>query len=58
MCAAIHAYNETSRIQVPCERAAYVAGASKTEIDEEPLRSTLERMYVERDKLSSVGPLE
>jgi hypothetical protein len=45
-------------IKVACERAAYVAGASKTEIDEELLRGTIERMYRERGKLSSVGPLE
>ncbi|HEY0483680.1 MAG TPA: ATP-binding protein [Kofleriaceae bacterium] len=45
-------------IKVACERAAYVAGASKTEIDEEMLRATIERMYRERGKLSSVGPLE
>jgi len=45
-------------IKVACERAAYVAGASKTEIQEDMLRQTIERMYRERGKLSSVGPLE
>jgi len=45
-------------IKVACERAAYVAGAGKTEIDEDMLRQTIERMYRERGKLSSVGPLE
>lgn len=45
-------------IKVACERAAYVAGGSGTEIDEDMLRQTVERMYRERGKLSSVGPLE
>ena len=45
-------------IKVACERAAYVAGAAGTEIDEALLRQTVERMYRERGKLSSVGPLE
>ena len=45
-------------IKVACERAAYVAGASSTEIDEDMLRLTIERMYRERGKLSSVGPLD
>jgi len=45
-------------IKVACERAAYVAGSNKVEIDEELLRATIERMYRERGKLSSVGPLE
>ena len=45
-------------IKVACERAAYVAGSNQTEIDEEMLRQTVERMYRERGKLSSVGPLE
>jgi len=45
-------------IKVACERAAYVAGASKTEITDDMLRQTIERMYRERGKLSSVGPLE
>jgi hypothetical protein len=45
-------------IKVACERAAYVAGAGKTEITEDLLRQTIERMYRERGKLSSVGPLE
>jgi SpoVK/Ycf46/Vps4 family AAA+-type ATPase len=45
-------------IKVACERAAYVAGASNTEIDEDLLRLTIERMYRERGKLSSVGPLD
>ncbi len=45
-------------IKVACERAAYVAGSNNTEIDEEMIRQTVERMYRERGKLSSVGPLE
>jgi hypothetical protein len=45
-------------IKVACERAAYVAGANGVEIDEDLLRQTVERMYRERGKLSSVGPLE
>jgi len=45
-------------IKVACERAAYVAGSNNTEIDEDLLRQTVERMYRERGKLSSVGPLE
>ncbi|HUS27236.1 MAG TPA: hypothetical protein VMZ53_01970, partial [Kofleriaceae bacterium] len=45
-------------IKVACERAAYVAGANGTNIDEELLRATVERMYRERGKLSTVGPLE
>jgi len=45
-------------IKVACERAVYVAGSNKVEIDEELLRATIERMYRERGKLSSVGPLE
>ena len=45
-------------IKVACERAAYVAGAAGTEIDEALLRQTIERMYRERGKLSAVGPLE
>ena len=45
-------------IKVACERAAYVAGAAQTEIDEELLHRTIERMYRERGKLSTVGPLE
>jgi hypothetical protein len=45
-------------IKVACERAAYVAGSNGTEIDEAMLRQTVERMYRERGKLSSVGPLE
>ncbi|HMG23610.1 MAG TPA: ATP-binding protein, partial [Kofleriaceae bacterium] len=45
-------------IKVACERAAYVAGSNKVEIDDELLRATIERMYRERGKLSSVGPLE
>jgi hypothetical protein len=45
-------------IKVACERAAYVAGSNKAELDEELLRATIERMYRERGKLSSVGPLE
>jgi hypothetical protein len=45
-------------IKVACERAAYVAGGSGTEIDDDLLRQTVERMYRERGKLSTVGPLE
>jgi hypothetical protein len=45
-------------IKVACERAAYFAGASGAEIDDELLRATIERMYRERGKLSTVGPLE
>jgi AAA+ superfamily predicted ATPase len=45
-------------IKVACERAAYVAGSNNAEIDEALLRQTVERMYRERGKLSSVGPLE
>jgi hypothetical protein len=45
-------------IKVACERAAYVAGSNDIEIDEDMLRQTIERMYRERGKLSSVGPLE
>jgi hypothetical protein len=45
-------------IKVACERAAYVAGANGVEIDEPLLRATVERMYRERGKLSTVGPLE
>jgi hypothetical protein len=45
-------------IKVACERAAYVAGANGTNIDEDLLKATVERMYRERGKLSTVGPLE
>ena len=45
-------------IKVACERAAYVAGATGVEIDDDLLRATIERMYRERGKLSTVGPLE
>ncbi|HEU0030520.1 MAG TPA: ATP-binding protein [Kofleriaceae bacterium] len=45
-------------IKVACERAAYVAGANGTEIDEELLRATIERMYRERGKVSAAGRLE
>jgi hypothetical protein len=45
-------------IKVACERAAYVAGANSVEIDDDLLRATVERMYRERGKLSTVGPLE
>ncbi len=45
-------------IKVACERAAYVAGANSVQIDEPLLRATVERMYRERGKLSTVGPLE
>ncbi len=45
-------------IKVACERAAYVAGASNTQIDEVLLRATIERMYRERGKVSANGRLE
>ena len=45
-------------IKVACERAAYVAGANGVEISEALLSATIERMYRERGKLSTVGPLE
>ena len=45
-------------IKVACERAAYVAGANHTDIDNALLDATIERMYRERGKLSTVGPLE
>jgi AAA+ superfamily predicted ATPase len=45
-------------IKVACERAAYVAGSNHTEIDDDMIRQTVERMYRERGKLSSVGPLD
>jgi len=45
-------------IKVACERAAYVAGAADTEIDEPLLRQTIERMYRERGKVSATGRLE
>ena len=45
-------------IKVACERAAYVAGANGVEISEDLLCATIERMYRERGKLSTVGPLE
>ncbi|HET7505546.1 MAG TPA: ATP-binding protein [Kofleriaceae bacterium] len=45
-------------IKVACERAAYVAGSNNTEIDDDMIRQTVERMYRERGKLSTVGPLE
>jgi len=45
-------------IKVACERAAYIAGAAGAEIDNDLLRVTVERMYRERGKLSTVGPLE
>jgi hypothetical protein len=45
-------------IKVACERAAYVAGASGTEIDEALLQQTIERMYRERGKVSATGRLE
>jgi len=44
--------------KVACERAAYVAGADGTEIDDELLRQTIERMYRERGKVSATGRLE
>ncbi|MDQ3335874.1 MAG: ATP-binding protein [Myxococcota bacterium] len=45
-------------IKVACERAAYVAGASDSELDEPLLRQTVERMYRERGKVSATGRLE
>ncbi|HWO23417.1 MAG TPA: ATP-binding protein [Kofleriaceae bacterium] len=45
-------------IKVACERAAYVAGADGTEIDDPLLRQTIERMYRERGKVSATGRLE
>ncbi|MBA3393875.1 MAG: ATP-binding protein [Deltaproteobacteria bacterium] len=45
-------------IKVACERAAYVAGASDSEIDEETLSATIERMYRERGKVSATGRLD
>jgi SpoVK/Ycf46/Vps4 family AAA+-type ATPase len=45
-------------IKVACERAAYLANAAGTQITDELLRHTIERMYRERGKLSAVGPLE
>lgn len=45
-------------IKVACERAAYVAGAAGTEIDDALLRTTIERMYRERGKVSTAGRLE
>jgi ATPase family protein associated with various cellular activities (AAA)/winged helix domain-containing protein len=45
-------------IKVACERAAYVAGANGVDIDAALLQATVERMYRERGKLSTVGPLE
>ena len=45
-------------IKVACERAAYVAGANNTEIDDDLLKTTIERMYRERGKVSTAGRLE
>jgi SpoVK/Ycf46/Vps4 family AAA+-type ATPase len=45
-------------IKVACERAAYVAGAANTDIDEPLLRDTVERMYRERGKVAAAGRLE
>lgn len=45
-------------IKVACERAAYVAGASGATIDDELLRTIVERMYRERGKVSATGRLE
>lgn len=45
-------------IKVACERAAYVAGAAGIEIDNALLRTTIERMYRERGKVSTAGRLE
>jgi hypothetical protein len=45
-------------IKVACERAAYVAGAANSQIDEPLLRAVIERMYRERGKVSANGRLE
>jgi len=45
-------------IKVACERAAYVAGADGTDIDDNLLQQTIERMYRERGKVSATGRLE
>ena len=45
-------------IKVACERAAYVAGANGTEIDDALLHTTIQRMYRERGKVSTAGRLE
>ena len=45
-------------IKVACERAAYVAGANNVDIDDVLLRTTIERMYRERGKVSTAGRLE
>ena len=45
-------------IKVACERAAYLAGSGGTKITYDLLHHTVERMYRERGKLSSVGPLD
>ena len=45
-------------IKVACERAAYMAGAANQSVSNELLRHTIDRMYRERGKLSSVGPLD
>jgi AAA+ superfamily predicted ATPase len=45
-------------IKVACERAAYLAGAANTQISAQLLDHTIDRMYRERGKLSSVGPLD
>jgi SpoVK/Ycf46/Vps4 family AAA+-type ATPase len=45
-------------IKVACERAAYSASAAGRAIDGALLAATVERMYRERGKLSTKGPLE
>jgi hypothetical protein len=45
-------------IKVACERAAYMAGAAGQKISGALLHHTVERMYRERGKLSTVGPLD
>ncbi|CAN5792478.1 ATP-binding protein [soil metagenome] len=45
-------------IKVACERAAYVSGGSNVMIDNQMLRTTVERMYRERGKVSANGRLE
>ncbi|HEY4181196.1 MAG TPA: ATP-binding protein [Kofleriaceae bacterium] len=45
-------------IKVACERAAYVSGANNMLIDNSMLKTTVERMYRERGKVSANGRLE
>lgn len=45
-------------IKVACERASYVAGSTGGELNDELLCDTVERMYRERGKLATAGPLE